>query len=250
MQAKRRQGCAQASHRAAKLGMSWVPTRSTTRKAIRSGASARVPERPGVVGEPGMCRRSSYGNREISRLTSGLGCWPASERRGAVTDDARTREVRPRHSSDEADEQSRATGSGAGGAKGGGQGERGPAKHAPGAGPGKCVTGAGPRTASCKATEEGEVHCAVPPYRHPDAPDGVLRAQAGSGARRGRADMAGLRGRPRPQDRGSARTGPTGERIGRNRLVVGTYRSRMVVSARSRWLPSKTRSSRGQLSRC
>jgi hypothetical protein len=30
-------------------------------------------------------------------------------------------------------------------------GERGPAKHAPGAGPGKCVTGAGTRTASCTA---------------------------------------------------------------------------------------------------
>ena len=47
------------------------------------------------------------------------------------------------------------TGSGAGGAKGGGQGERGPAKHAPGAGPGKRVTGAGPRTASREATEKG-----------------------------------------------------------------------------------------------
>jgi hypothetical protein len=39
------------------------------------------------------------------------------------------------HSSDEADEQSRATGGGPGGAKGGDQEERGPAKHAPGAGP-------------------------------------------------------------------------------------------------------------------
>jgi hypothetical protein len=38
--------------------------------------------------------------------------------------------------------QSRATGCGAGGAKGGGRGECGPATHAPGAGPGKSVTGA------------------------------------------------------------------------------------------------------------
>ena len=37
-----------------------------------------------------------------------------------------------RHSSWEADEQSRATGRGAGGAKGGGQGECEAAKHAPG----------------------------------------------------------------------------------------------------------------------
>ena len=53
--------------------------------------------------------------------------WSASGRRGAVADDARTREVRLRHSSDEAGEQSRATGRGAGGAKGGDQGEREPA---------------------------------------------------------------------------------------------------------------------------
>ena len=29
---------------------------------------SRVPGRPGVVGDPGMCRRSLYGNWEISRL--------------------------------------------------------------------------------------------------------------------------------------------------------------------------------------
>ena len=85
-----------------------------------------------------------------------------------------------------------------------------PAKHAPGTGPGKRVTGAGPRTASRKAKEEGEVHRALPPCRHPDAPDGVLRAQAGRRARRGRPDVAGLRGRSRSQDRGPARTGPSG----------------------------------------
>ena len=42
----------------------------------------------------------------------------------------------PRHSSCEANEQSRATGRGVGGAKGGGRGECEPAKHGPGTVPG------------------------------------------------------------------------------------------------------------------
>src|SRR3954468_20161987 len=131
-----------------------------TRRAIASAW------RPGVVGEPGMCRSSLSGNREIPRLANGsVSLWPASGRRGAVADDARTWEVRLRHSSWEADEQSRATGRGAGGAKGGGQGECEPAQHAPGAGPGKRVTGAGAHTASRKATKEGTVHLALPPYQ-------------------------------------------------------------------------------------
>src|SRR5205823_7231444 len=67
--------------------------------------------------------------------------WSASGRRGAEADDARTREVGPRHSSCEAGEQSeeihcggvcREGRSGAGGAKGGDQGKCGPAKHVPG----------------------------------------------------------------------------------------------------------------------
>src|SRR3954469_19167787 len=51
--------------------------------------------------------------------------WSASGRRGAVADDARAGEVRPRHRSGEAGEQRRATVRGVGGAKGGGRGERG-----------------------------------------------------------------------------------------------------------------------------
>src|SRR5262249_24909883 len=102
-----------------------------------------------------MCRSSLDGNREIPSLAScGALLWPAAGRRGAVADDERTWEVRLRNSSWEADEQSRATGCGVGGAKCGGRGECEPAKHAPGAGPGKCVTGAGAHTASRKATEE------------------------------------------------------------------------------------------------
>src|SRR6516165_6618043 len=65
--------------------------------------------------------------------------------------------VGPRHSSDEAGEQSssfrygaireRASCGGVGGAKGGDQGECGLAKHAPDTEPGKRVTGAGTHTA-------------------------------------------------------------------------------------------------------
>jgi hypothetical protein len=46
----------------------WVPTPCIRRKAIRLGASSRGPGRPGVVRDPGMCRRSLRGNREVSRL--------------------------------------------------------------------------------------------------------------------------------------------------------------------------------------
>src|SRR5215469_7776203 len=120
-------------------------------------------ERPGVVEEPGMCRSSLDGNREIPRLASrGAPLWPASGRRGAVADDEQRWEVRPRNSSWEADEQSRATGCGVGGAKCGGRGECESAKHGAGTAPGNRVTGAGAHTASCKAKEEGEVHRALP----------------------------------------------------------------------------------------
>jgi hypothetical protein len=46
----------------------WVPTQCKLWKAIRPGASSRGPGRPGVVRDPGMCRRSLHGNREVSRL--------------------------------------------------------------------------------------------------------------------------------------------------------------------------------------
>ena len=48
-----------------------VPTWSNSRKATRAGASSRVPARPGVVGDPGMCGSSLFGNREVSGLASG-----------------------------------------------------------------------------------------------------------------------------------------------------------------------------------
>src|ERR1019366_4507180 len=97
------------------------------------GAISRVPRRPGVVLDTGMCGRSLRGNRETPRLTTGhVPDWSAWGTGGAVADDERTRGVRLRHSSWEADEQSRATGCGAGGAKGGGRGECESAKHGPG----------------------------------------------------------------------------------------------------------------------
>src|SRR5262249_30637089 len=84
-------------------------------------------------------------------------------------DDARTREVGPRHSSYEAGEQSerahcggiyRGKRSGAGGAKGGGQGECAPAKHALDSEPGSRVTGAGAYTAClCRHTPEVGAVC-------------------------------------------------------------------------------------------
>src|SRR5205823_1676285 len=83
-------------------------------------------------------------------------------------DDARTREVGPRHSSCEAGEQSeeihcggvcREGRSGARGAKGGDQGKCGPAKHVPGAEPDKRVTGAGTHTAICRHTPEVGAVC-------------------------------------------------------------------------------------------
>src|SRR5882724_5428593 len=155
-----------------------VPTLFRARKATRFGRTIARSERPGVVEEPGMCRSSLDGNREIPRLAScGALLWPASGRRGAVADDERTWEVRLRNSSWEADEQSRATGCGVGGAKCGGRRECEPAKHAPGAGPGKCVTGAGAHTASRKATEEGTVQFCAPDVTSRDC-TGWLRSES------------------------------------------------------------------------
>jgi hypothetical protein len=47
----------------------WVPTPCIRWKATCPDATAQVPGRPGVVRDPGMCRRSLRGNREVSRLT-------------------------------------------------------------------------------------------------------------------------------------------------------------------------------------
>src|SRR5258706_14160069 len=104
------------------------------------GAIVRAPRRPGVVLDTGMCGRSLLGNRETPRLTTGhLQDWSASGRRGAVADDERTWGVRLRHSSWKADDKGEATRSEPAGARAEGQGKCGPAKHAPGAEPGRGV---------------------------------------------------------------------------------------------------------------
>src|SRR5262245_43149653 len=77
-------------------------------------------------------------------------CRPGSGRRAAGADEARTREAGPRHNSHGGGEQSGAIRRGAGGAKGGDQGECGPATHAPDAEPEQRVTGAGTHTEKCR----------------------------------------------------------------------------------------------------
>jgi hypothetical protein len=51
--------------------ISRAPTSLSSRKAKRAGTISRVFAWPGVVVEPGMCGRSLYGNREISRSAEG-----------------------------------------------------------------------------------------------------------------------------------------------------------------------------------
>ena len=176
--------------------------------------------------------------------------WPASGRRRAEADDARAGEVRPCRSSGEAGEQARASGCGAGGAKGRGRGERGSGRHAPDTGPGERVPRPGPRAASGKGTEEGKVHRAPAPCRRRPAPIRLSRTEAGSGGRGGRRDLARLRRRPRAQARGPARPYPPGSVSGATVAAAGTFRSRTAACARlasRRW---KTRSSSGRSSRC
>src|SRR5262249_24882715 len=85
-----------------------------------------------------LSERAEAGRKlHLSRLYS----WEAGEQRGAIRCGAR-------------------------GAKGGGQGERGPAKHGPEAESGRRVTGAGTGTESGKGQEEGEVHRALPSPQH------------------------------------------------------------------------------------
>jgi hypothetical protein len=108
----------------------------------------------GIVCPAGVGEHITRG--KIASETGRSRVWPvgacprsASGRRGAEADDARTREVGLRHSSGEAGEQSGAIRRGAGGAKGGDQGECKLAKHGPDSAPGNRVTGAGAHTLHC-----------------------------------------------------------------------------------------------------
>ena len=129
--------------------LSRVPTALPCRKATRTVALSRAASRPGAVRDPSMYRML---------LAREPGDLPPGQRRKRLV---RARKVRNRswrctggrsrlrHSSDEACEQGWVTSCGAGGAKGGGRGECGTAKHVPGTGPGKRVTSTGPHTAGC-----------------------------------------------------------------------------------------------------
>src|SRR5258707_11376361 len=148
-----------------------------------------------------MCRSFLYGNREVPR--------PASSARNACCSGPHREGEEPkpmmhdRGKSDSAivavkptNKQCRGTGGGAGGVKGGDQEERRRAKHTPDTGSDSCDPGARTRTESSSAKEEGEVHSALPPPQRRFTPGGVPRAQARRGPRDGRADVAGLCGRP------------------------------------------------------
>ena len=154
----------------------------------------------------------------------------ASGRRGAVADDARAWEVELRHSSCEADEQGGAIRRGAGGAKGGDQGECGPAKHGPDTATGNRVTGAGAHTASSKAKEEGTVHRAAPPCQRRSAPSGVLRDQEGRRAGCRWPDSAGTTRQTLSASSGICTHGSNGERTGRCRHGASTSQSRTAGS--------------------
>ena len=52
-----------------KLFQPGMPTPCWVRKATWTGATSQGPVQSRVVEDPGMCRRSLYGNREVSRVT-------------------------------------------------------------------------------------------------------------------------------------------------------------------------------------
>src|SRR5262245_53856223 len=131
-------------------------------------------------------QKDCVGNWEIPRLAARL---KPPVRIGKARSCSRNRSC-------EAGEQGGANRGGVGGAKAGGRGECEPAKHVPGTGPGKRVTGAGAHTECRKAKEGGKVHLAHPPHQHRHAPDGVLCAKARRRTGRGRSDVADLRSRP------------------------------------------------------
>jgi len=186
-----------------------------------------------------MCGRSLCGNREVSRPTKdGSPSWSAAGRRRAVAADARVREVRPGHSSDEACEQSRATGGGVGGAKGRGRGKRASATQARGAGPGKRVT-ALERVREVARQRKKERFTAL--FHHLN--QSMLRT-AFALKRDAAPGIDGLTWQTYEVDLvAGSRTcinGSIEERTGRSHHDVGIFRNRMAASVRSRsprWKP-------------
>src|SRR5271165_5324131 len=167
-----REGRTQTKRLAAHAGSRLKPTSASGRPRLTGQPSSRTGENPpyGMIGG-------------IEETSASFEARSAPRSYPTEADDARAREVGPRHSSDEAGEQSGRTycgapcrgkaRGGAGGAKGGDRGECGPAKHVPDAESGERVTGAGTHTESGKGKEEGEVHRALPPHQHRPARTGV-----------------------------------------------------------------------------
>ena len=196
----------------------------------------------GVVALPGSraTSRAKGSHRNLGGLASGRrrgrGRRSASGRRGAVADDARTREVGLRHSSCEAGEQSGAIRCGAGGAKGGDQGECGPAKHAPGAEPGISVSQALERIRQVARERKKERFTALFHHISIDLLEEAfyeLKENAAPGV--DRLTWTGLRGRPRAQSRGFARSGPSGSVSGTAEPAsVHTQAGRTAAPARGR----------------
>ena len=127
-------------------------------------------------------------------------CHPAvvagSLRKGGVrTEDGRHGEVRLGRSSCEVGEQGDVCPCGAGGAKGRARGESGKPKRAPDAVPGERVTGGRPDTAIRATGTTGASDGASPPCHGRSVAAGVLRAEEGCRGRRGRHDVADVRGR-------------------------------------------------------
>src|SRR5262245_41827884 len=119
---------------------SWVPTPCIWWKATCPGATPRGPDDPAWSETLACADAPCAGTGRSHDRPFGSSRRSASGRRGAVADDARSREVRLCHSSCEADEQSGPDRRGGGGAKGGGRGECEPVKDGPGTETGPTVS--------------------------------------------------------------------------------------------------------------
>src|SRR5258707_10553290 len=141
-----------------------------------------------------MCRSFLYGNREVPR--------PASSARNACCSGPHREGEEPkpmmhdRGKSDSAIVAVKPTNNAGEPAAEPVESRAGTKRNAGEQGSDSCDPGARTRTESSSAKEEGEVHSALPPPQRRFTPGGVPRAQARRGPRDGRADVAGLCGRP------------------------------------------------------
>lgn len=114
-----------------------------------------------------------------------------------VADDERLTEVRLLRSSDEAGEQTRGSGCGAGGAKAAGRGKHERVSHVPDAEPGERVPGTLACTRTSKAQQEGTVHEPSASRGHRSAESSVPRASAQGGCWSRWRHVGAVRGSPK-----------------------------------------------------